>query len=103
MKSLYREEVGYVLDILRIGRAERLNANEGQTDPTISALDFLIAKIGSHKGEYVRIPTLPPEILSGLDKEYITELLYRDSSGGSFYQITTEHIWDSDIFGPNES
>ena len=85
MKSLYREEVEPISNLLNEGIEERLQINNGEEDETIELLKFIIKKINSYKGDYIRIPPIPKHFLASIDVKFIRELLSPRNKNNNYY------------------
>lgn len=108
MKSIYREEVGPIVKILSEGIGERLKSNGGdEGDPTVGLLRFILDRVRTHRGDYIKIPPIPEEFLSSMDAEFVRGILAPQDEGQNFYKGVVQNSMNislADIAGdePND-
>ena len=90
MKSLYEEEAPRILNLIDQGIKQRVETNG--PDTTVGVLEFIRNKIGSHKGEYIRIPKIPFD-LEDVDTNFILELFKSTNTKTDFYQHLMDQNW----------
>lgn len=84
-KSIYREEVPNIINKIRKGIQE-LVETRGPNE-TVYVLEYILAKLSQHKGEFIRLPKIDPELLHKIDVAYIHDLLEPSEPQQGLFQV----------------